>query len=51
MASRNKQPKRYRDFLNLLKKFQFWDKTGLPDGKLWFFIRCNLFDTSENADG
>lgn len=30
-------PNGYRDFLNLLKKFQFWDKTGLPDGKLWFF--------------
>ena len=30
-------PTGYSDFLTLLKKFQFWDKTGLPDGKLWFF--------------
>ncbi|NIE66066.1 peptidase M23 [Burkholderia sp. Ax-1719] len=30
-------PSGYSDFLTLLKKFQFWDKTGLPDGKLWFF--------------
>jgi hypothetical protein len=27
----------YSDFLALLKKFQFWDKTGLPSGELWFF--------------
>lgn len=27
----------YADFLDLLKKFQFWDKTGLPSGELWFF--------------
>ncbi|MDE1011642.1 MAG: M23 family metallopeptidase, partial [Paraburkholderia fungorum] len=30
-------PTGYSDFLDLLKKFQFWDKTGLPEGKLWFF--------------
>lgn len=30
-------PDGYSDFLKLLGKFQFWDKTGLPDGKLWFF--------------
>ncbi|WP_210235076.1 hypothetical protein, partial [Mesorhizobium sp. M2D.F.Ca.ET.233.01.1.1] len=30
-------PNGYSDFLALLKKFQFWDKTGLPQGKLWFF--------------
>ena len=30
-------PTGYSDFLTLLQKFQFWDKTGLPDGKLWFF--------------
>jgi predicted chitinase len=30
-------PTGYSDFLTLLKKFQFWDETGLPDGKLWFF--------------
>lgn len=30
-------PTGYSDFLTLLKKFQFWDKTGLPEGKLWFF--------------
>lgn len=28
----------YTKFINLLKSFQFWDKTGLPAGqKLWFF--------------
>lgn len=27
----------YSDFLALLKKFQFWDKTGLPSDELWFF--------------
>ena len=30
-------PTGYSDFLTLLKKFQFWDKAGLPEGKLWFF--------------
>ena len=30
-------PDGYGEFLTLLEKFQFWDKTGLPDGKLWFF--------------
>ncbi|MEX3943776.1 hypothetical protein AB4Y44_30375 [Paraburkholderia sp. BR10937] len=30
-------PGGYGDFLALLEKFQFWDKTGLPDGNLWFF--------------
>ncbi|MFM0649015.1 hypothetical protein PQR14_32245 [Paraburkholderia bryophila] len=30
-------PSGYSDFLALLAKFQFWDKTGLPHGKLWFF--------------
>ncbi|MGF6533419.1 putative chitinase [Paraburkholderia sp. GAS206C] len=30
-------PTGYSDFLTLLKKFQFWDKTGLPEGKLWYF--------------
>ncbi|WP_051481784.1 hypothetical protein [Paraburkholderia nodosa] len=27
----------YSDFLALLKKFQFWDKTGLTSEELWFF--------------
>jgi predicted chitinase len=30
-------PDGYHDFLELLKKFQFWDKTGLSEDKLWFF--------------
>lgn len=30
-------PTGYSDFLKLLEKFQFWDKTGLPEGNLWFF--------------
>jgi hypothetical protein len=30
-------PNGYRDFLQLLKKFEFWDKTGLSEDKLWFF--------------
>jgi hypothetical protein len=30
-------PTGYSDFLTLLKKFQFWDKTGLPESKLWYF--------------
>lgn len=30
-------PNGYSDFLELLKKFQFWDKTGLREDKLWFF--------------
>jgi hypothetical protein len=27
----------YTDFLSLLKKFQFWDQTGLSSDELWFF--------------
>ncbi|CAE6706693.1 hypothetical protein R75465_00688 [Paraburkholderia aspalathi] len=34
---KNSNPKGYSDFLDLLKKFQFWDKTGLAEDKLWFF--------------
>ncbi len=30
-------PNGYHDFIELLKKFQFWDKTGLSEDKLWFF--------------
>ncbi|MDR6386139.1 hypothetical protein [Paraburkholderia caribensis] len=30
-------PNGYHGFLELLKKFQFWDKTGLREDKLWFF--------------
>jgi len=30
-------PTGYSDFLKLLVKFQFWDKTGIADDKLWFF--------------
>ncbi|MGF6239757.1 putative chitinase [Paraburkholderia sp. GAS38] len=51
-------PTGYSDFLTLLKKFQFWDKTGLPDGKLWFFHplqfirhfrKCGWLSTDEMA--
>ncbi|NIF55483.1 M23 family metallopeptidase [Burkholderia sp. Ax-1724] len=30
-------PDGYHDFLQLLEKFQFWDKTGISSEKLWFF--------------
>ncbi|OMG72763.1 M23 family metallopeptidase [Burkholderia ubonensis] len=30
-------PDGYKEFLNLLEKFQFWGKTQLPEGKLWYF--------------
>jgi hypothetical protein len=30
-------PDGYNTFLQLLEKFQFWDKTGISDRKLWFF--------------
>jgi predicted chitinase len=46
----------YSDFLALLKKFQFWDVSGLPSQELWFFHplkflrvfrRCNWLSPSE----
>ncbi|WP_143286625.1 M23 family metallopeptidase [Burkholderia ubonensis] len=30
-------PNGYSDFIELLAKFQFWEKTGLPAVKPWFF--------------
>ncbi|MEK6294344.1 MAG: M23 family metallopeptidase [Paraburkholderia tropica] len=30
-------PDGYAKFLDLLKKFQFWDKTSITEDKLWFF--------------
>lgn len=51
-------PTGYDDFLAVLKKFQFWDKTGLPQGKLWFFHplqfirhfrKCGWLSTDEMA--
>jgi hypothetical protein len=34
---KDSNPNGYSDFLDLLKKFQFWDRTGLAEEKLWFF--------------
>ncbi|WP_321853393.1 hypothetical protein [Paraburkholderia tropica] len=53
---RSTNPNGFSDFMKLLEKFQFWDKSELPDGKLWFFHplqfirafrRCGWLSTPE----